>query len=243
MLAEINKRGRALLKDKKNLVIILLTVLFALKAPQEGMRFVIWVLGGVLLCSTWDVVISRIFLNKSIVPKSAIITGFILSGVLDYHQDWYMLLIFSLAAILSKFIIRVKGKHIFNPANFALFSAALFKQPLTWSIESNIYLIIIAGLYICFSLKKLPHIAGFLLIFAPLAYVSGVNPFSIISWFFLLIMLIEPRTSGFGTKRGLIFGGIAGLTCFLMFKFYPQIDIFVASLVVANISRMPELKK
>ena len=59
-----------------------------------------------------------------------------------------------------------------------------------------------------------------------------------ISWFFLFIMLIEPKTSGFGKWKGFAFGGIAGLTSFIMFKFMPRVDIFVVSLVFANIFRV-----
>ena len=123
---------------------------------------------------------------------------------------------------------------MFNPAAAALFAAALFQQPLTWNIESSIYLIIITGVYLAVSLKKWPHVLGFFLVFSGAFYLSGMNPLNMISWFFLLIMLIEPKTSGFGVLRGFLFGSVAGLTSFMMFKFMPQFDIFVTSLIAAN---------
>ena len=228
-------KWKRFLQNKKNLVILLLGILCVLRVPQGGVRFALWVLVGILTCSATDMVLSRVFRKKKPSLQSAIISGFIVSGILDYNLDWYVLIAFSALAIVSKFIIRIKNKHVFNPANFGLFVAAILKQPLTWNIESNIHLIIIVGVYLALSLKKWPHVLGFLIVFLSAFYISGVNPLNMISWFFLFVMLIEPKTSGFGTWKGLTFGGIAGLMSFIMFKFMPQLDIFVISLIVANI--------
>lgn len=224
----------SLINNKKNQVILLLTALFALRIPSGGMRFVIWIAGGILICVMLDVFLNKMLRKKSIPIQSAVISGFIVSGILDYSLSWYVLVIFSAVAIISKYILKINKKHVFNPANFALFVAALCKQPLTWNIESNIYFIIVAGIYLAISLKKWPHVLGFLLVFSGAFYFSGINPLNMVSWFFIFIMLIEPKTSGFGTWRGLMFGSLAGLTSFAMFKFMPQLDIFVTSLVVAN---------
>lgn len=230
------------LKDRKNLVIILLGLLFAIKGTQEGFRFAIWVISGVLLCSILDLLINHLSLKRAIFPNSAIISGFIVSGILDYRQPWFILVIFSTLAILSKHIIRFKHRHIFNPANFSLFMATLFKIPLTWNIESNVFLIIIFGLYFAYAYRKFPQILGFLSIFISLFIISGIKPFGIISLFFLFIMLIEPKTSGYGMFKGFIFGSIAGITSFLTFRFMPRYDIFVSSLFLANLFN-PALKK
>lgn len=230
-------------RNIRNQVILLLSILCILKIPHGGIRFVLWVAGGILTCSLLDIFLNRIVRKRKISPQSAVISGFIVAGILDYGLDWYVLVIVSAIAIISKFIIRINNKHVFNPANFGLFAAALFKQPLTWNIESNIYLVIIAGIYIALTLKKWPHVLGFLLVFAGTFYFSGINPLNMISWFFVFIMLIEPKTSGFGTWKGLSFGGIAGLISFIMFKFLPQVDIFVTSLVAANIFNSLNIKR
>ena len=172
------------LKDKKNPVILLLSILFIIKIPQqESLRFVFWVFGGVLLTSLFDVLTTVILQKRIIVPKSAVISGFIVAGILDYRQTWFVLVIFSLLPIISKHILKFKHKHIFNPANFSLAIATFFKVPLTWNIESNIYLIIIAGIYIVYSLKKIPHIIGFFVFFISLFSTQTANPISMISWF------------------------------------------------------------
>lgn len=223
------------LADKKNLLILLLSILFLIKAPQEGIRFVLWVSGGVVIAAGCDILINRLFLHQRLIPKSAVISGFIVSGILDYHQSYFYLVVFSLLAIVSKHIIRFKKQHIFNPANFSLFAASLFRIPLTWNIESNIYIIIALGMYIAYSIKKMPHIIGFLVFFIGLFTAQGMNPILLISWFFLFIMLIEPKTSGFGKLRGFVFGSVAGMASFLIYKFLPQYDFFVGSLFIANL--------
>jgi len=222
------------LMDKRNLIIVLLSILFIIKIPQGGVCFILWVLGGIIIAAASDILITRVLLRQKLIPKSAVISGFIVSGILDYHQPWFILAIFSILAILSKHSIRFKGRHIFNPANFGLFTAALFGIPLTWSIESNIYIIIAVGIYIACSIRKLPHVAGFLIFFTGLFATQGGNPFLLISWFFIFVMLIEPKTSGFGNLRGFIFGSIAGMASFLIYKFLPQYDFFVGSLFIAN---------
>ncbi|MCF7908074.1 MAG: hypothetical protein K9L86_04300 [Candidatus Omnitrophica bacterium] len=225
---------RKFLKDKKNIVIVLLSALSLMMAVQEGLRFLFWVLGGLVSASLADYYINKVFSRRRVSVKSALITGFIVSGVLDYHQAFYILVIFSLLAIVSKHLLRFRKKHLFNPANFALFLAVLFRLPLTWHIEANIFLIIVVGIYLAYVFKKIPHILGFLVFFLSLFVLERVNPFSILSFFFLFIMLIEPKTSGFGALRGFIFGSLAGIFSFLIFKLFPGYDFFIGSLFLAN---------
>lgn len=230
------------LKDKKNLVIVLLSILFILKSTIENFRFIFWVLEGIFLCSLFDFLINNIFYKKKLFPNSAVISGFIVSGIIDYRQPWFVLVIFSALAILSKHIVRFEHKHFLNPANFALFIATLFKIPLAWNIESNRLLIIICGLYFAYSYKKFSHILGFLLLFTGLFTISKINPLGMISWFFIFVMLIEPKSSGYGILRGFIFGGIAGIASFIMFKYLPGYDAFISSLFIANLFN-PVLEK
>lgn len=223
------------LRDKKNLVILLLSILFLMGIPHGGIQFVLWMFTGIIVASSCDFLINKYLLKQKIFPKSAIISGFIVSGILDYRQPFFVLIVFSVLAIVSKYIIRFKGRHIFNPANFGLFVASIFKIPLTWNIESNIYLIIPIGIYIAYLIKKLPHIFGFLIFFTGLFASQGMNPLMLVSWFFVFIMLIEPKTSGFGNLRGFVFGSIAGIASFGIYKLAPQYDLFIGALFVANV--------
>lgn len=223
------------LRDKKNQLILLLSTLCAIKIPYADIRFMLWIFVGVVVAAASDFLINRVSRKQNIFPKSAIISGFITAGILDYRQSWVTLIIFVLLAVVSKHLIKYKRKHIFNPANFSLFAAALFRIPLTWNIESNIYLIIIFGLYMAYSIKKLPHLIGFIGFFSALCLTQRINPLMLISWFFVFVMLIEPKTSGFGNLRGFIFGSVAGIFSFLIFKALPQYDFFVSGLFAANL--------
>ncbi len=218
-------------KDIKNIVILTLVVLFAIKIPQENLRFDLWILTGVFCAALFDLLIHR----KIFFPKSAIISGFIIAGIINFQEPFWLIIVFSAIAIASKHLIKINKKHFLNPANTALLVATVFNIPLIWSIESNIYIVIIAGIYFVYRLKKWGHVLGFLIPFSLLMLFRDTNPLLMISWFFLFIMLIEPKTSGAGFLRGLIFGAIAGVASFLVFTFSPQYDFFVVGLFVANL--------
>lgn len=225
-----------LFKDIKNVVILLLLLLFFIQIPQENFRFVLWVLTGVLFAVITDLAIYYTQHKKLFIPKSAIITSFIVAGIISFQEPFWMAILFPIIAIASKHIIKIHHKHFLNPANTALFIATLFNISLSWSLESNIYILIIAGLYFVYRLKKWGHILGFLIPFSVLLLLRGTNPLLMISWFFLFIMLIEPKTSGRGFLRGLIFGTIASLSSFVILVFIPQYDFFVLGLFIANLS-------
>jgi Na+-translocating ferredoxin:NAD+ oxidoreductase RnfD subunit len=79
--------------------------------------------------------------------KSALITGFGLTLLFKTDEPW-MLFAAAFLAIASKFIVRIRGKHIFNPANFGIISSILlFKQgwiaPGQWG--SSLLLLLIIG--------------------------------------------------------------------------------------------------
>lgn len=226
---------KKLLADKRNVVIFLLGILYLVMIPQESLRFTFWIIFGVFVCSSLDYLIKLLFFNKKIIPKSAIITGIIIAGVIDYNQSLLLLAIISSLAIISKYTLQFRRTRIFNPANFALFFAILFKVPLSWHIEANILLIIIVGLYLVHKLKKIPHIISFLIVFMGLFLLIGVNPVSFLSWFFVFIMLIEPKSSGYGLIRGISFGAIAAGGAFITFQFFPGVDVFIFGLFIANL--------
>jgi len=230
----IKPKLKRFVENRKNSLILLLTILLAIKVPAGGEQFLLWIGAGVVTAAVIGFLLNKIFRKKRVSLQKALITGFIVSGVLDYTLDWPILVIFTAAAVLSKFIIRVNNKHVFNPAGFGLFAAALFSQPLTWDIESNVYLIIAAGVYLAVSSRRWPLVLGFLLAFSGAFYFSGENPLELVNWFFF-IMLIDPKTSAFGIGKGLVSGGMAGVAGFLTFKFLPRLDMFVAALIAANV--------
>jgi enediyne biosynthesis protein E5 len=63
--------------------------------------------------------------------RSALITGLSLCLLLRTNTVWYAV-VAAAAAILSKFVFRFRGKHLFNPANFGLVTLLLAGPRIAW---------------------------------------------------------------------------------------------------------------
>src|SRR6266508_2996982 len=57
-------------------------------------------------------------------PRSALISGLSLCLLLRTNDPWLAMLA-AVVAVASKFLLRVRGKHVFNPTNFALVAMML----------------------------------------------------------------------------------------------------------------------
>jgi Na+-translocating ferredoxin:NAD+ oxidoreductase RnfD subunit len=71
-----------------------------------------------------ELVLGRIFFNKWLHPASAYITG-ISVGILIRSPAFWPYALCSAISITSKYVLRVKGRHIWNPSNFGI-SVMLF---------------------------------------------------------------------------------------------------------------------
>jgi Na+-transporting NADH:ubiquinone oxidoreductase subunit NqrB len=72
----------------------------------------------------------KVFKLKNVGYLSPLITGFGLSLLLRADSQWLHPLVACLA-ISGKFLIRIRGKHVFNPANFGV-GIALLGLPGAW---------------------------------------------------------------------------------------------------------------
>jgi enediyne biosynthesis protein E5 len=71
-----------------------------------------------------ELVLGRIFLNKWLHPASAYISG-ISVGILVRSPAYWPYALCAAISIMSKYVLRVKGRHIWNPSNFGI-SVMLF---------------------------------------------------------------------------------------------------------------------
>src|SRR5262249_881988 len=71
-----------------------------------------------------ELILGRIFLHKWLHPASAYITG-ISVGILVRSPAYWPYLLCSAISITSKYVLRVKDRHIWNPSNFGI-SVMLF---------------------------------------------------------------------------------------------------------------------
>jgi hypothetical protein len=89
-----------------------------------------------------DLILGRIFFGKWPNVASAYITG-ISVGILVRSPAFWPYLLCSAISITSKYVLRLKGRHIWNPSNFGI-SAMLFLAPetvATLSIQWGNYLL------------------------------------------------------------------------------------------------------
>src|SRR5271163_3063702 len=74
-----------------------------------------------------ELALGRIFLHKWLNPASAYITG-ISVGILVRSPAYWPYALCAAISIMSKYVLRVKGRHIWNPSNFGI-SVLLFLAP------------------------------------------------------------------------------------------------------------------
>ncbi|HLD41996.1 MAG TPA: hypothetical protein VJB06_03090 [archaeon] len=189
-------------------------------------------------------------------PKSAFISGMIIGLLIEPGAlAWPAMAPIILApvlAILLKHIIRVKGDHIFNPANLGLLATLLVlgtTASLSWWGAGPSWLVVIFGLFLAFRLKRpnpaISFLVAYIVLFVLLDAASGkLSPATFVQFnsgtllFFGLIMVQEPVTAARSSKGRLIMGILAAVFTFL-FTFSPQtqqlsllLGLFVADLFV-----------
>ncbi len=173
-------------------------------------------------------------------PDSALISAFIISMVLATSQPWYIPVFAASYAIFSKHFIAIKDRHIFNPANLAIFTSIyLFNTFDEWWGASNIYVIILGGLFVMGKLRRIYLPVTFLLTFLLLLFISKPAGFltSTISnyalFFFAFIMLPEPQTSPLKTQSKIIFALLTASLAFIFYSFGIR-SYFITALLLAN---------
>jgi Na+-translocating ferredoxin:NAD+ oxidoreductase RnfD subunit len=159
-----------------------------------------------------ELILSRLFFNKWPIIASAYISG-ISVGILLRSPAFWPYAVCSIVSITSKYVLRVKGRHIWNPSNFGI-SVMLFLAPETvasLSIQWGNYLlpmivIWVLGSVIIWRLRRF-HITGIyvasFLVFALLrSWMTGSPLLSEIApitgpmyQLFIFFMITDPKTT------------------------------------------------
>ena len=194
--------------------------------------------------------------NPIFFPQSSLISGLFIGGLLTQNLPWYIYVLAGIIAILSKHLIKIQQKHIFNPANFGiLLVSIIFGASHTWWISSpsiplafyvDIPLVLIFGIFIIWRLKRFDLTISFLvsyyLINSIIELVGGSNFneifYTIINggviYFFSMYMLIEPRTHPTARKQRVIYGVLVAVL-FIIFHFLIPMHDLPLALAVGNI--------
>ncbi len=210
----------------------------------------------VLLYSALDLIIGYWREKQWILPSSAWVSALILSLVLTPAASWGVTIAAPILASLSKHFIRVRRKHVFNPAAFALVLIG-FAFPgqgivswwgAAWGQLATL-IITISGLVTIFRVKRWKTTAAFVILYgiggALLLARSDIGTgFKVLLWdgtllFFSTVMLIEPITTAYSPAliRTVFGAGVALLTLLFSAPWItlPIPDPFLMSLLLGNL--------
>ncbi|MEO8608540.1 MAG: RnfABCDGE type electron transport complex subunit D [Chloroflexota bacterium] len=189
-----------------------------------------------VVCWITNKVFARIFnvpANVESVYISALILALIVTPVKP-PQDVMFLVWIAIWAMASKYILAIKGKHLFNPAAFAVALTALtINQTASWWVGTAPMLpfVIIGGILMVRKIRRFDLVFSFL--FTALAVTlafSLANHQSLVTvlqqtvlysplFFFASVILTEPLTAPHTNRLQIIYGAIVGLL------FSPQFHI------------------
>lgn len=159
-----------------------------------------------------ELVLGRIFFDKWPHPSSAYITGISIGMLLRSPFFWPYALCAALA-IMSKYVIRVRGRHICNPSNFAicavlfLASESVAGLSIQWGNNFAALIVIwILGAVILWRAKKFQitatYVVSFFLLALLRAHMTGdpwqaeVSPITGPEYqLFMFFMLTDPKTT------------------------------------------------
>jgi len=177
------------------------------------------------------------------ITESSVITGLIIGYVLSSDQAWWKFTVACALAILSKYLIVFKKKHIFNPAAFGIFlTIILFGASTQWKGTYVWYVLLPCGIYFAQKIGKLKIVIGYLLatfvLFGiqaamhriPLGHILGY-----LSYFYIFVMIVEPKTSPSNPRGKIIFGVGIAVLIFIFTEFGVKFDAELFSLLILNL--------
>lgn len=199
-----------------------------------------------------DFIFSLGYKKKMRLPDGAILTGLIIALVLNTGEQWYVPAAASAAAILSKHILKLKKKPIFNPAAFGLLTVLLiFSSGQSWwgslSLLPSwfVLLVLIGGYMITNKVNKFPQVFAFIgtycLIMLVMAYFGTGdvtdalrNPFINSALFLAFFMVTDPPTSPAKYKDQVLFGFIAAAISCADYLIFGGLSYLLIGLLAAN---------
>lgn len=214
---------------------------------------------AIFLLTTLIAVISAIgiesvilfFKDKELaVTDSSIISGLIIGYVLSSDSPWWIFLSASFLAISSKHLIHFHRKHLFNPAAFGIFlTIVLFGASCHWRGTYMWYIFLPFGLYFISRIQKLEVLIGYVLTTLGLFGIQAVaqktpllNIFGYLSYFYIFIMMIEPKTTPVKKRGKFIFGIGVSVLIFMLTELGVRFDAELCALLLANLA-VPLLNK
>lgn len=227
---------------KTQLILYLICFAIFLAFKNKDMAFLVMVTIAVFSALAAESVILYFKTKVFQVTESSIITGLIVGFVLSSDEMWLKFFFASLLAILSKSLIRFHKRHLFNPAAFGIFlSIILFNATTQWKGTYLWYIVVPLGIYFTHKLRKDEIVIGYTVVFlvlfgiqALLQKVALFNIFGYLSYFFIFVMVIEPKTTPVKRLGKYLFGAGAATLIFVLTQIGIKYDVELLGLLTMN---------
>lgn len=235
---------------KTQLIIYLACFAIFLAVQERNAAFLLAVIIALVSVLAVESIILYVRTKTFQISESSIITGLIVGYVFSSDEVWWKIALVSLAAILSKYLIRFKNRHIFNPAAFGIFlTIILFGASTGWRGTYLWYILVPFGLYFAYRIKKVEVVTGYaivsFLLFGIQAFLQKVsfwNIFGYLSYFYIFVMVIEPKTTPVNSTGKYIFGAGTATLVFILTQAGVKFDVELFSLLAMN-ALVPLLNK
>jgi Na+-translocating ferredoxin:NAD+ oxidoreductase RnfD subunit len=235
---------------KFQLIVFLSIFALYLSIVDKDALFLLSTLLATVTAVITDTIILSLKKKKPQISESSVITGLIIGFVLYSRQPLYLVAVASLLAIISKHIIRFNKRHIFNPATLGILLTVIILHASTqWKGTYLWYILVPAGCYFAYRFRKLMLLISYgivaLSIFAIQALQQQVpitSIFGYLSYFFIFIMLIEPKTSPITLPGMILFGVIVAASIFILTEIGVHFDAELCGLLIGN-AAFPWLNK
>lgn len=189
-------------------------------------------------------------------PDGAMITGLLVADILSHTTPLSIVAATTAVAVLSKHLLKVGRKPVFNPAALGLLVAIfVFGTGQSWwgSLALlptwMIVIVIVAGAWIAIRVNKFPQVAAFLGTYFVLLLAMAVThvglptntpadalrvPFVNTALFLAFFMLTDPPTSPAGYGHQVVFGMLAALVGTAVFATVGGLAYLLIGLLAAN---------
>jgi enediyne biosynthesis protein E5 len=199
-----------------------------------------------------DLIVGLFQKRKRLVSDGGVLTGLIVTLVLSSATHWYQVAATVAIALVSKHVLKIKRKPIFNPAAIGLLAAIpLFASEQSWwgSMPNfpawGIVFVIVAGYLVTNKVNKFPQVFTFLGVYLVimlglgLAHVGDTtdalrNPFINSTLFLAFFMVTDPPTSPAKYGEQVIFGFIAAIVSVIVYLIFGGLTFLLVGLLVAN---------
>lgn len=230
---------------KTQLIIFLCAFALYLSFKDKDLLFLLTTLIAVISAMGFESLI-LFFTNKQLhITDSPIISGLIIGFVLSPDNPWWIFVLASFLAICSKHLIHFHAdkRHLFNPAAFGIFiTIALFGAFTQWKGTYMWYILVPFGVYFVSKIRKFEVLIGYsitaIALFTTQAFLQKaplLNIFGYLSYFYIFIMLIEPKTTPIKPLGKFIFGVCVAALIFILTQIGVRFDAELSSLLVLNL--------